>query len=46
VKLDGQPVEPGQTLKFGHVRTIEGTDLVVWVKEASVRPVKIELEPR
>ena len=46
MKIDGQPVEPGQTLKFGHVRTIEGTDLVVWVKEASVRPVKIELEPR
>jgi hypothetical protein len=45
VKVDGQPVERGQTLKVGHVRTIEGTDLVVWVRKASVRPVKIDLEP-
>jgi len=46
VKIDGQPVERGRTLKLGYVRTIEGTDLVVWLKKASVRPVRIDLEPR
>jgi len=46
VKIDGRPIERGQGLKIGHVRTLEGTDLVIWVKQASVRPVKIDLEPR
>jgi len=46
VKIDGRPAEHGPTFKFGHVRTLEGTDLVVWVQKASVRPVKIALEPR
>jgi hypothetical protein len=46
VKIDGRPVERGQGLKIGHVRTLEGTDLIVWVKQASVRPVRIDLEPR
>jgi hypothetical protein len=46
VKIDGQPVEHGPALKLGYVRTIDGTDLVVWIKKASIRPVKIDLEPR
>ena len=46
VKINGQPVERGTTIKFGYVRTIEGTDLVVWVKKTSVQPVTIGLEPR
>ena len=46
VRIDGQPLEHGPALKFGHVRTIDGTDLVVWIMKASVRPVKIDLEPR
>ena len=45
VKVDGQPVEHGLRLRFGHVRKIEGTDLVVWIKKSSVRPVRIELAP-
>ena len=46
VTVDGQRVEPGPSLKLGHLRTIDGTDLVVWIKKGSVRPVRIGLVPR
>jgi hypothetical protein len=46
VTVDGQSVEPGRALKLGYVRTIDGTDLVVWIKKESVRPVRIGLVPR
>lgn len=43
VTVDGQPVERGRTLKLGHVRTIDGTDLVVWIEKSSTRPVRVAL---
>ncbi|MGA2363115.1 MAG: LamG domain-containing protein [Candidatus Aminicenantales bacterium] len=46
VTVDGQPVERGPALKLGYVRTIDGTDLVIWIKKESVRPVRIGLGPR
>lgn len=46
VTVDGQPVDHGRALKLGYVRTIDGTDLVVWIKKEAVRPVSIGLLPR
>ena len=43
VTVDGRPVERGRTLKLGHVRTIDGTDLVVWIEKSSTRPVRVAL---
>ena len=31
VTLDGQSLSPGRDYRFGHVRTLEGDDLVVWL---------------
>jgi hypothetical protein len=46
VTLDGQAVEGGRDLRIGHARTLEGTDLVVWIRKESTRPVKMNLAPR
>jgi hypothetical protein len=46
LRLDGRALEPGPALRLGRVRTIDGTDLVVWVRKVAVRPVRIGLEPR
>jgi hypothetical protein len=43
VTVDGQPVERGRGLKLGHVRTIDGTDLVAWIEKSSTRPVRVVL---
>jgi len=46
VKIDGKSVERGPALRIGSVRTIDGTDLVVWIRTESVHPVAIDLAPR
>ncbi len=45
LKLDGQEMRSGQDFRLGHIRTLEGTDLIVWIKKRSTRPVQLVLEP-
>lgn len=42
--LNGTEVLRGKDFRFGHHRTLEGTDLIVWIKAESTRPVKVVLE--
>jgi hypothetical protein len=44
--IDGKAAVRGRDFKLGSVRTLEGTDLVVWIKVEAARPVKIALDPR
>jgi len=44
--LDGKAAARGRDFRIGSVRTLEGTDLIVWIKIAATRPVKFALAPR
>jgi len=41
LKMDGVDVPRGRNFRYGHRRTLDGTDLVVWIKAASEKPVRI-----
>lgn len=43
--FEGEKLVPGSDLELGYIRTIEGTDLVVWIAKTSNRPVRISLKP-
>jgi len=43
LKVDGAEVPRGRNFRYGHRRTLDGTDLVVWIKTASERPVRLAL---
>jgi len=46
LKLDGKPAARGRDFRIGYARTLERTDLVVWIKIESTRPVKFVLAPQ
>ena len=46
LEIDGKPAVRGRDFRTGSIRTLEGTDLVVWIKTESTRPVKLVLSPR
>jgi hypothetical protein len=43
--LNGNKVERGKNLRLGHSYGLEGTDLIVWIKTESTRPIKLTLSP-
>jgi hypothetical protein len=45
LKVDGRPVAWGKEFRYGLVRNLEGTNLVVWMQEQWTRPVKLSLAP-
>ena len=45
IRIDGKPVAAGKDLRLGHNDTMDGTDLIVWMRREATRPVKIALEP-
>lgn len=42
--LNGQKIEPGSSFKIGHVRRMNSTDLMVWIKLDTDKPVTLELK--
>jgi hypothetical protein len=44
--LDGRAAARGPDFRIGSTRTLEGTDLIVWIRIESTRPVKFVLSPR
>jgi hypothetical protein len=46
LELDGKLVAWGKEFRYGYERTLEGTDLVIWVRKESVAPVTISLTQR
>ena len=38
-------LERGKSFRFGHTRTLQGSDLIVWLKTESTEPMLIELAP-
>jgi hypothetical protein len=45
LRVDGKPVEWGKGFRFGLVRGLEETDLVVWIQKQSTQPVKLTVIP-
>lgn len=43
VKLNGKELESGTSLRYGCHNTLEGTDLIVWIKTESTGKVKISI---
>jgi len=41
LKIDGAEVPRGRDFRYGHRRTLESTDLIVWIKTVSEKPVRI-----
>jgi hypothetical protein len=42
VRIDGKLVARGPDFRYGFVPTVEGSDLVVWLKMESPRPTRLE----
>jgi len=45
VRIDGKPVAPGKDVRLGHNDTMEGTDLIVWLRRETTHPLRVSLEP-
>jgi hypothetical protein len=45
LQIDGKTVERGKNFRYGHRHTLEGTDLIVWIKLESTREVEISIVP-
>jgi len=43
VVMEGETLARGRDYKLGHVRTLEGSDLVVWINRKYMQPVEISL---
>jgi hypothetical protein len=43
--LDGAKVKQGKKFRFGHRHTLEGTDLIVWLKVESTRRMEVAIIP-
>lgn len=44
--MDGKEIPRGKDFRFGHNKTIEGTDLVVWVKISGDKKTSFKIESR
>jgi len=45
LKIDGREIKRGKDFRFGHSRHLKGSDLVVWIKAESTRPIKVKFSP-
>jgi hypothetical protein len=45
LKINGNKINRGKRFRYGHRHTLEGTDLIVWIKTESVEPVKMSIVP-
>ena len=45
LKIDGKTIQRGKNFRFGHQVTMEGIDLIVWIKKESAELLMIEFLP-
>lgn len=45
LKINGKIIERGRNFRFGHRYTLEDSDLILWLKAKSTKPIKILLSP-
>ncbi len=45
VYINDKPVPTGQLCRIGHASTLEGVNLVIWLKLESTKPVQLSIKP-
>jgi len=45
LKIDDKSIERGRDFRLGHDHTPDGTNLVVWIKIESTKPVRVSISP-
>ncbi|MHC4572633.1 MAG: LamG domain-containing protein [Planctomycetota bacterium] len=45
LKIDGKRIKRGRDFRSGHRHTVEGSDLIVWMRTESTNPVRISVSP-
>jgi hypothetical protein len=45
LKIDGKGINRGKNFRTGLRHTLEGSDLIVWLKTESMKPIKISFSP-
>ena len=45
MSVDGKDLPRGRDCRIGHASTLEGTDLIVWLKLEAMQPITIMLSP-
>jgi hypothetical protein len=45
LRIDGEVVKRGKNFRFGHDRTLDGADLVVWIMKESTRSFRVSIGP-
>ena len=43
--VDGEAVPRGKAFRFGHRSRLDGTDLMVWIKQEARQPTRVALRP-
>ena len=43
LRVNGKTIKRGKDFRFGHRHRLEGSDLIVWVKKSSIKPVRIKI---
>jgi hypothetical protein len=43
LQIDGSKVPRGKNFRYGHRRTLAGTDLIVWVRSIAEKPLRLVL---
>jgi hypothetical protein len=43
--INGKAIKRGKRFRLGHNHTMKGSDLIVWLKRKSSKPIKISLVP-
>ncbi len=46
LKINGREISRGKDFRYGCVEKLESSDLVVWIRYESMKPVEITLSPR
>ena len=41
LKIDGKKIKHGKSFRYGHRNTLEGNDLIVWIKKESMKPTQV-----
>jgi hypothetical protein len=46
LSIDGEKIKCGESFRYGYRKTAKGSDLIVWIKKESTKPVQISFSPR
>jgi hypothetical protein len=43
VEINGKPIPRSKAFRVGYIETLEGTDLIVWLKFTSTKPIRVKV---